>query len=192
VTLSGGFLLCEYVPGIENYFTIDKEIVCFKNAIEAVEKIKYYLDRELERNAIATAGYERAIKNYSGKIIVNKIFSEILTREQSPAEKNALPASPQPNNLTRLYSKNYCHWTEAILASSYPLRRQWLKTAELSLQSDPDNRQIRRIMLIGKMFCDPRPFTGMFKWIKWSTHQCFLKNYYLLRKKLRKLKTGDK
>lgn len=192
VTLSGGFLLCEYVPGIETCFTLDKEIVCFSNAIEAAEKIKYYLDHELERNAIATAGYERAINNYSGKIIVNKIFSEILSREQSPAEKNTLPTGHQPNDLTRLYSKYYCRWTKALLASSYPLRRQWLKTAELSLLSDPDNRQIRRIMLMGKIFCDPQPFTGMFKWIKWSTHQWFLKKYYLLRKKLRKLKLETK
>ena len=39
VCLAGGFLLTEYVPGIENYFEMDKEIGCLQNAEEMIDKI---------------------------------------------------------------------------------------------------------------------------------------------------------
>lgn len=189
VTLAGGFLLCEYVSGIETYFIPDKEIVCFKNIQEATDKIRYYLEHESERNAIAAAGYERAMRDYSGEVIVNKIFTQIFSQ---PGSADKFPASPLPNNLSKLYAKNYYHWTMAILADSYPLRRQWLKTAELALRMDPDNRLVRRLMLRKSIFGDPQLFTGFFKWLKWSIRQRVLAQYFSFRGKLRKFKHGMK
>ena len=63
VPMAGGFLLTEYVPGLENYFEIDKEIVCFKNAEEMIDKINYYLNHNEERRTIAKAGWEKARAN---------------------------------------------------------------------------------------------------------------------------------
>ncbi len=56
VCLAGGFLLMEYVSGIENYFEIDREIVCFHNTEELIDKVIYYLNHDEERRAIAQAG----------------------------------------------------------------------------------------------------------------------------------------
>jgi len=77
VCMTGGFLLTEYVPYIENYFEIDKEIVCFKNSEEMIDKINYYLNHDEERRAIAKAGWERAINNYTSFHLLSDIFKEI-------------------------------------------------------------------------------------------------------------------
>ena len=79
VTASKSMLLCEYVEGIEDYFEIDKEIVCFKTKDELKEKIEYYLEHEDEREAIATAGYERTLEDHLWKNRFKKIFKEIGT-----------------------------------------------------------------------------------------------------------------
>ncbi|GAH62265.1 unnamed protein product, partial [marine sediment metagenome] len=42
VCMAGGFMLTEYTPSIENYFEIDKEIVCFEDEQEMIDKITYY------------------------------------------------------------------------------------------------------------------------------------------------------
>ncbi|MBA7565009.1 hypothetical protein ES708_06679 [subsurface metagenome] len=40
ICMCGGFLLCEYIPGIEEYYKMGKEIECFNNIKEAEDKIK--------------------------------------------------------------------------------------------------------------------------------------------------------
>jgi len=59
-----GFQLTDYVPSIENYFDLGKELVCYKDVDEAVALIKYYLENETERELIKSAGYERAYKEH--------------------------------------------------------------------------------------------------------------------------------
>lgn len=58
----GGFILSEYVPGIENLFEIGGEIDVFYDKHELLEKVKYYLDHAQERENIARKGQERAYK----------------------------------------------------------------------------------------------------------------------------------
>jgi len=75
VALCGGFVLSEYVPGIENMFEIGKEIDVFHTKKELLEKIKYYLANEKEREDIARRGHERALKDYDAETAFTKIFS---------------------------------------------------------------------------------------------------------------------
>ena len=77
VCLAGGFLLTEYVPGIEEYYEIDKEIVCFKDTRELIDKVAYYLKHDDERRAIAKAGWERATAEYSSVELLSGLFSRI-------------------------------------------------------------------------------------------------------------------
>ena len=77
VTASKSLLLCEYVEGIEDYFEIDKEIVCFKTKDELKKKIAYYLEHDDEREAITQAGYERAHQDHTWKNRFEAIFEEI-------------------------------------------------------------------------------------------------------------------
>jgi spore maturation protein CgeB len=61
----GGFQLTDYVPFIEKYYRIGEEIVCYSNADEAAELIRFYLDNETEREAIRIKGIERARNQHS-------------------------------------------------------------------------------------------------------------------------------
>ncbi len=59
-----GFQLTDYVPSIENYFDIGREIVCYKDIDEAELLIKYYLENEDERENIKNASHQKAIEEH--------------------------------------------------------------------------------------------------------------------------------
>lgn len=77
IALCGGFVLSEYAPGIEEVFDVDNEIKIFYSKEELIEKIKYYLEHEDEREAIATAGYERALKDYEISTAIPRLINQI-------------------------------------------------------------------------------------------------------------------
>lgn len=59
------FALCEHAPDYENYFKEGKEIVYFKDKHELLEKVKYYLSHEKEREKLASGSYKRVIDDYA-------------------------------------------------------------------------------------------------------------------------------
>ncbi|GEM_PF-6287429 len=61
----GVFQLLKRVPGIEEFFQEDKEIVCFETAGEMIDKIRYYLRHDSEREKIAAAARQRALKQHT-------------------------------------------------------------------------------------------------------------------------------
>jgi hypothetical protein len=65
VTLSGGFLLSEYTPGIEDLFDIGGEIDVFRTKEELLDKVNYYLGNPSLRKSMASRSYERAQKYHS-------------------------------------------------------------------------------------------------------------------------------
>ena len=77
VAMCGGFVLSEYVPGLEYYFELGKEIDVFYDKEDLLEKIKYYLKHDEERESIARRGYERARRDYDVKSAVPKLLSTI-------------------------------------------------------------------------------------------------------------------
>jgi len=77
VTGSGGFQMSYYVEGLEHCFEIGKEIVVFSGIKDLVEKIKYYLKHEEEREKIAQTGYQRTIGEHTYKKRFEKIFKRI-------------------------------------------------------------------------------------------------------------------
>lgn len=58
----GGFELTDYVPTIENYFDISKEIVCYKDVDEAELLIRYYLENNEERESIKKDAHKKAVQ----------------------------------------------------------------------------------------------------------------------------------
>jgi len=74
ITGFGSFFLTEYVSHLEDYYEIGKEIECFKNIPELVEKINYYLAHDEEREKIAKAGYERTLRDHTYEKRFNQIF----------------------------------------------------------------------------------------------------------------------
>ena len=55
-----GFLLTNHVKDIETWFDIGKECVTYDSPEDCMEKIRYYLEHEDEREAIAETGYKAA------------------------------------------------------------------------------------------------------------------------------------
>jgi spore maturation protein CgeB len=62
---SGGFLLTEAVPHLDEYFAPGNEIAVFETTDELVEQIAYWLDRPSERAAVAEAGHRRALADHT-------------------------------------------------------------------------------------------------------------------------------
>jgi len=109
VCLAGGFLLTEYVPGIETYFVIGKEIETFKTKEEMIEKIRYFLTHDKERESIAKAGWKRAVKYYSIERIIKNIIRNV---DKSFRGSNInYNKSDLSDNLymRKAFSKFYCH-----------------------------------------------------------------------------------
>lgn len=62
---SGGFLLTDAVPHLEDYFEPEREIGLFGDADELVDRVGYWLDRPDERAAVAAAGHRRALAEHT-------------------------------------------------------------------------------------------------------------------------------
>jgi spore maturation protein CgeB len=122
VCTAGGFLLSEYFPGVEEYFELDKEIVCFKELGEAVEKILYYLNNEEKRLAIAAAGYKRANQDHTQQKRILDAFCEIQKGTTIGCVANSMIPSfkDAPSVVRQLSFLSHLHWAKALRAEGYP------------------------------------------------------------------------
>ena len=64
-TGTGSCLLTDWKSNLGELFEPEVEIVSYKNADECVEKVNYLLNHEDERQAIATAGQRRTLRDHS-------------------------------------------------------------------------------------------------------------------------------
>lgn len=74
----GGFCLSNYQAELEDYFEIGKDLDCFEDARECVEKIWYYLLHEDERRLCAERGYEKVKSFYQYKNRIKKMLEIIV------------------------------------------------------------------------------------------------------------------
>lgn len=77
VPMSGGFYMTEYFQELEDFFELDKEIVCYNDKDDLVKKIKYYLAHDNKREAIAQAGRERCLKDHTWHKRFTTLFEQI-------------------------------------------------------------------------------------------------------------------
>lgn len=73
-----GFQLTDYVPTIENYFDLGKELICYTSVDEAELLIKYYLENDLERESIKNQGHKKAIFEHGYLNRFKKIMEQIV------------------------------------------------------------------------------------------------------------------
>ncbi len=78
VTGTGGFLLSEYIKDLKNLFKIGKEIVCFSSTKELIQKVKFYLERDRLREAIASAGFKRAQQEHDYYLRIKQMLRLII------------------------------------------------------------------------------------------------------------------
>jgi spore maturation protein CgeB len=126
VCMAGGFLLTEYAPGIEKYFELGREIVCFDGPREMVDKARYYLTHEAERRAIAGAGWERAKSAYSSSSMVERVFKEIEEDLAKGAKDRAPVARLKPSfPARRVLATYHLVWGRAQVEEKDP-REFWV------------------------------------------------------------------
>jgi spore maturation protein CgeB len=61
----GAFQLVEYTDTLEKYFEIGKEIICYSGAEDLKKLVKYYLEHDDERKAIAARAQARAYRDHT-------------------------------------------------------------------------------------------------------------------------------
>ena len=84
VPMSGGFYLVEYIKELEEFFDIDKEIVCYYNKKDMLQKIKYYLANDDAREKIRETGYKRAQRDHTWDKRFKELFRKIdLTKKHA-------------------------------------------------------------------------------------------------------------
>jgi spore maturation protein CgeB len=70
----GSFLLTDCLKDLKEYYQVGKEIICFQDTDDLIEKIKYYLANEKEREGIAKAGFQRTLTEHTYEKRFNNIF----------------------------------------------------------------------------------------------------------------------
>jgi spore maturation protein CgeB len=137
VCLAGGFLLTEYAPGIEKYFALGKEIVCFGSPREMVDHARYYLTHEAERRAIARAGWERAQGDYSSSRMVARVFDEI-EEDLARGATDSAPAARLKLSIhaRRVLATYHLVWGRAQIEENDP-RGLWKDDLALTLSYIP-------------------------------------------------------
>jgi spore maturation protein CgeB len=75
--MSRAFYMVEYMPELEEFFDIGKEIVCYDNKLDLTDKIKYYLKHPGEREQIREAGYRRALSEHTWHRRFSGLFRQL-------------------------------------------------------------------------------------------------------------------
>ena len=109
IPASGGFLLHERTAELARYFEEGREVACFGDPDELVEKVQYYLDDEPERARIAEAGHRRCVRenrwSHRAAVIVEKFQSSrhaAVQKGRRPSAGGDSPgASPQAGRKAR-------------------------------------------------------------------------------------------
>ncbi|TAK21402.1 MAG: hypothetical protein EPO26_15085 [Chloroflexota bacterium] len=75
--MSGAFYMVEYMPELETFYDVQKEVVCYRSADDLVEKARYYLDHADEREEIRQAGLARAMRDHTWHRRFEVAFAEM-------------------------------------------------------------------------------------------------------------------
>jgi len=65
VTGVGALLVTDWKENLREMFEPGKEVVAYRTAEECIEQIRYYLEHEAERNAIARRGQDRTLRDHT-------------------------------------------------------------------------------------------------------------------------------
>lgn len=123
IALSGGFVLTEHVPGIDEVFEPGREVEVFHTEDELVEKTRYYLDHPDERRAVAERGHRKAIRDYETSTAVPRLIDKLYERRAKGARVNMEVVSD------KRFARNSATFRVGLLASLLKAGR-WAPAAE--------------------------------------------------------------
>lgn len=96
------FSLVEEFDGYLKFLKKGKEIIMFTTKEDLLEKINYYLEHEEEREKIATAAYNKILKNYSAEVELEKFFIEVYKKSKNYKH----PKIPEPKKKVKYLSES--------------------------------------------------------------------------------------
>jgi spore maturation protein CgeB len=74
----GAFMITGPAEDIEQYYVMNDEIVSYRDVTDLIEKVRYYLAHEDERERIKNKGYQRVIAEHTYVSRFNAIFGQAL------------------------------------------------------------------------------------------------------------------
>jgi spore maturation protein CgeB len=77
VPMSGGFYLVEHLDELEEFFEIGLEIETYRSRDEMLEKIRFYLAHDSERERMAEAGRARCLRDHTWERRFASVFQQI-------------------------------------------------------------------------------------------------------------------
>ncbi len=89
IALCGSFVLSEHAPGIEKLFAVGSEIDVFDSGPELIEKVRFYLVHEEQREAMAQRAHQRALREYDEAIFGRRFAAELQSRAQARERRAA-------------------------------------------------------------------------------------------------------
>ena len=84
-TMAGGFYVTGWLEELQLHYEIGKEIVCYRSSDELVDRCRYYLAHDEERERIRRAGHERARRDHTWHRRFEDLFGELRRRGALPA-----------------------------------------------------------------------------------------------------------
>ena len=73
---TGSMLVTNWIPTIEEHFKDGEHLVLYRSEEEMIDKIRYFLAHDDERERIARAGYEEVLAKHTIKHRVDRILAE--------------------------------------------------------------------------------------------------------------------
>lgn len=95
VAMTRSFCLSEYYPALPHIFEIGKEIDCFTDRESLLEKVRYYLSHDEERERIASAAYARALRDYEEGPSFDAVMNGLSAAFSGVRRPAALQMSPE-------------------------------------------------------------------------------------------------
>ena len=83
ISSMGGLVLTQYIPLIERYFKIGKELTCYSDMTTLIKQIKFILLNENFANSVREKGWKRSLKDHSYENRIINIFKQIERLEKT-------------------------------------------------------------------------------------------------------------
>lgn len=87
VTGVGSFLLSDFKEDMKDIFILDKEVITYNSFEEASKQIQYFLSNDTKKKAIAKAGHERTLQDYTFTKIAKEVYNSIQELKQISKEE---------------------------------------------------------------------------------------------------------
>lgn len=133
---AGGFLLTEDAPGLDRWYRPGGEVAVFRNSSELAARIRHYLNRPAERNAVARAGHDRTRREH----IYEHRLAEVIRFARRAAGNR--PSHPRPGEIQLTAALRRHRLTSALRL----LRRALILAGTGAFGHDRGPRAARRLV----------------------------------------------